>query len=295
MHTTVQFDRSGICYRRKNQIPTNTISPCSLGMDTLSIYVTMTKYFLTLWLMSVIVMVYLFWNQGILLRGVIAIVLTLAFLLFLLPKRILHVTYMMDADSASKWDGFRGMVSEMCSRTTLWEVLDSSVNANSKYHGGAVSSVDRGPIATKTIKANRKTGLGLNIRFNIPTLLLQSRSHSILFIPDGLVVQAGTQIATYTYDELSIDTSVTRFVDTFPVAHDAEIVGYTWQYVNRDGSPDARFKDNYQAPICIYGKMIITGSGHTFTVQTSGKTVARDFAVVCQDYTEYVSSVRRLS
>ena len=243
--------------------------------------------------MLVIVTTYLFWNKGLVFCGALAIILTILFQLLSLPKRILQVIYTMDGVSASKWDSFRTTVCRMCSKTTIWEVLYSSVNANSKYHGGAENSVGRWPIAVKTIKAKKKTGIGLNIRFDVPTLLVQGVSYKILFIPDGLLIQSGKLITTYTYDELTLKASTTRFVDSFPIAHDAEIVEYTWQYVNQNGSPDARFKDNYQRPVCIYGELIATASGHTFTVLTSGKSIARYFAATYRNYTNYVLSTKR--
>ncbi|TDE35441.1 hypothetical protein E1B25_17530 [Antarcticimicrobium sediminis] len=36
---------------------------------------------------------------------------------------------------------------------------------------------------------------------------------------------------------------------------DATMVGQTWKYVNKNGSPDRRFKDNRQLPICLFQEM----------------------------------------
>jgi len=43
------------------------------------------------------------------------------------------------------------------------------------------------------------------------------------------------------------------FLEEEKVPSDAMIVGETWAKVNKDGSPDKRFKGNYKIPICQYG------------------------------------------
>lgn len=41
---------------------------------------------------------------------------------------------------------------------------------------------------------------------------------------------------------------------------DAKITGKTWAKVNKNGTPDKRYKDNYQIPICTYGCIEIKSS-----------------------------------
>ena len=39
---------------------------------------------------------------------------------------------------------------------------------------------------------------------------------------------------------------------------DAQCVGTTWQYANKSGGPDRRFKNNRQLPIMLYGRLTLT-------------------------------------
>ena len=39
-----------------------------------------------------------------------------------------------------------------------------------------------------------------------------------------------------------------------------KIVRYTWNKVNKNGTPDRRFRDNYQIPVVAYGEIFITNS-----------------------------------
>ena len=57
-----------------------------------------------------------------------------------------------------------------------------------------------------------------------------------------------------------MDFGVTRFVETDPVPKDAKIIGQTWLKVNKNGTPDKRFKNNRQVPVCEYGKILVTSN-----------------------------------
>ena len=57
------------------------------------------------------------------------------------------------------------------------------------------------------------------------------------------------------YNDMIANFSLTNFVETEFVPRDAEVVRYTWKYVNKSGGPDKRFKDNRKLPICYYGEL----------------------------------------
>jgi len=47
----------------------------------------------------------------------------------------------------------------------------------------------------------------------------------------------------------------TRFIEDGTVPSDAQIVGQAWAKSNKDGTPDRRFRDNYQIPVVLYGSL----------------------------------------
>jgi hypothetical protein len=49
-----------------------------------------------------------------------------------------------------------------------------------------------------------------------------------------------------------------RFIESEPPPADAQCVGTTWQYANKSGGPDRRFKNNRQLPIMLYGRLTLT-------------------------------------
>ena len=50
------------------------------------------------------------------------------------------------------------------------------------------------------------------------------------------------------------------------VPKDSQVVGQTWQYVNKSGGPDKRFKNNRRLPICLYGELELHSASGLNTV-----------------------------
>lgn len=59
------------------------------------------------------------------------------------------------------------------------------------------------------------------------------------------------------YKDVNIDFSISRFLEEEDIPDDSNQIGSTWAKVNKDGSPDRRFKGNYEIPILSYGKLVI--------------------------------------
>lgn len=51
---------------------------------------------------------------------------------------------------------------------------------------------------------------------------------------------------------LQIKIANTNFIVNY-APKDANVVGYTWLYVNKDGGPDRRYKNNVKLAICNVG------------------------------------------
>lgn len=81
-----------------------------------------------------------------------------------------------------------------------------------------------------------------------------------LYIYPGFVLVYGSSYAFALVDvsEIEIKASVTPFVEEESVPADTRIIGQTWKKVNKDGSPDRRFANNYQIPLVEYGSLTIT-------------------------------------
>lgn len=77
--------------------------------------------------------------------------------------------------------------------------------------------------------------------------------------------------------EVEFNFEPLRFVETERPVSDAKVVGKTWAKVNKNGSPDKRFKDNYEIPICQYGEMTLkssTGLNEAYCISNFAKSSA---------------------
>lgn len=58
------------------------------------------------------------------------------------------------------------------------------------------------------------------------------------------------------------------------MSRDANVVGHTWQYVNKDGGPDRRFNYNPRYDKCQYGNVSLRfPGGHAVNLMISSSVI----------------------
>ncbi len=67
----------------------------------------------------------------------------------------------------------------------------------------------------------------------------------------GLFDTYGLKVGAINYQDMHISTESTAFIESRSVPKDTIIIYYTLEKVNRDGSPDRRFKYNKKLPVVI--------------------------------------------
>jgi hypothetical protein len=114
----------------------------------------------------------------------------------------------------------------------------------------------------------------------------------LLFYPGiALIARADGVFALVDLKELQVAFEPVTFVEDETVPPDAQVMGHTWAKVNRDGSPDRRFRDNYQIPLCRYGKLFIASTtGVAEEYQFSNVIAAERFARAFGLYRQALSS-----
>jgi hypothetical protein len=80
----------------------------------------------------------------------------------------------------------------------------------------------------------------------------------------------GGEVHHLTYQELRITTDHLEYVETEgQVYKDSQQIGTRWKYINRDGSADRRFKDNYQLPVVRCGILCLEGGDARMEIMTT--------------------------
>lgn len=163
---------------------------------------------------------------------------------------------------------------EQVSRSNkIWNIVSSRQNTETK--SSASNHVDRKEVSFSTtnidalsskFKALYLKNLNGPDLFLYPTFLLQFTNSGDILLTD--------------MKELSFNFRQQRFIEPkISIPSDSKIIDSVWERVNKDGSPDLRFKGNFQTPVVRYGLFEFSNSNGVDTVyHISNYEVAENFA-----------------
>lgn len=129
----------------------------------------------------------------------------------------------------------------------LWEVTSSSGGYDRKYHAGCSVQVQR-----KDIRVVYSVPFPFKPSVNAYTLYLPGLK--FVFLPDCVYLIHGSSCEALHYEHIKWSSSMTVFVES-NAPEDSQVVGQTWQYVNKKGGPDRRFSYNPMLVECSYGQL----------------------------------------
>jgi hypothetical protein len=93
----------------------------------------------------------------------------------------------------------------------------------------------------------------------VPMKLENKNGGDLYFYPGFLIIhESKFDFAIMDYSEINVSFQGTHFISNDAVSADSKQVGTTWYKTNKDGSPDKRFKGNYQMPIALHGEISFT-------------------------------------
>jgi hypothetical protein len=120
----------------------------------------------------------------------------------------------------------------------------------------------------------------------VPTMGKADGSKIYVF-PSFLVFESGADFAVLEPQSLTIDTYITRFIETEGVPGDARIVGNTWRYTNKNGTPDRRYSVNPAVPIAEYGAVNVSSTHVDEQFMFSNAEAAVAFGQALQHYCQW--------
>jgi hypothetical protein len=185
-------------------------------------------------------------------------------------RAIVHFSLESTPQVRDAYDALVAALHEL-SATTVGEVRGIASVADWKRNSGAGTlldtvAVDLGPAHPECMSAD----------FEIMRMQLHQRS--IYFLPDRILVQDLGRFGSISYSNLTAHTGRTEYIVS-SAPRDAQVIGTTWRYVNKDGGPDRRFSDNYQMAVCIYGTLALsTEAGVIVAALTSDPDAPRRIA-----------------
>lgn len=118
-----------------------------------------------------------------------------------------------------------------------------------------------------------------------------------LYLYPGFVIvyESKVEFAVVNYTDLSVTFKQTRFIESEKVPEDTKIIDHTWFKVNKDGSPDRRFSNNFQIPVVQYAELHFkSGSGLNEVYCFSNVEYSMLFQKALSDYIDALKTANSL-
>lgn len=168
-----------------------------------------------------------------------------------------------------------------------WDITADRATDRSAERTQATRTVTRRPVVFEFVSSEIIAFSGQAMRFE------NINGSDILLYPGMAVVpREDGAFALVDFRDLEITAAARSFHETESVPDDTHIIGHTWAKTNKDGSPDRRFKNNYQIPICRYGDIIFRSkSGIAEEYLVSSTESAHDFAHAVRNYQNALNEI----
>jgi hypothetical protein len=153
----------------------------------------------------------------------------------------------------------------------VWHIEAQAHVRDRKYHAGANQLVRR---KNTTVRKGEPPYL----KTNVETVAIQVGTQVLHFFPDRVLIYDARGVGAVGYRALDLSVRRARFIESEGVPSDASVVDQTWAYVNKNGGPDRRFKNNRALPVCAYDELSIQSAhGLNEVIQLSRCDVAEGF------------------
>ncbi|MFZ5624855.1 MAG: hypothetical protein ACOY71_10565 [Gemmatimonadota bacterium] len=160
-------------------------------------------------------------------------------------RRTVVIAYDLEPEAAARYEALIDSLKALGGAGGLWHVHAKAQVRDQKYHAGASSVIKRD-------STRPRVGSPPIIRTNIDVPSLKVGRQELFFFPDRLLVFDGSHVGAVSYQGLQVELGTIQFIEDGSPPRDAQVIGTTWRYVNKNGGPDRRFKDNRELPILLY-------------------------------------------
>ena len=188
--------------------------------------------------------------------------------------------YDLDANAEKAYQALHNAFLELLNCAKSWHISTSGQVTNLhewKRQAGASTLVKR-----QSHKLALQTPPFVSTNLSIPTIPVGRQT--VYFFPDRLLVYEGNKVGAVSYSDMELDFSNSRFIETQGVPRDAKVVDHTWQYVNKSGGPDRRFKNNRKLPIALYSEIYFKSkSGLNELIQLSKPDIGDSLSVAIRE------------
>jgi hypothetical protein len=169
-----------------------------------------------------------------------------------------HIAMLFETSDAAKraYGSLVRAFETLRNSTAIWDITSDRHGDRVIERSYASRTIMRQPVTLDYAATDLVRFAGRAMRFG------NVNGEAILAYP-GIVLmpRADGAFALIDLREIKLEFAATQFVEDEAVPPDSQVVHYTWAKVNKDGSPDRRFRGNYQIPVCLYGRLMFSSPG----------------------------------
>ena len=185
-----------------------------------------------------------------------------------------------DPDILKKYNTLIESFEKLSQSRKIWDITSANFQDRVVTRSSASTVVKK-----RDVKFMFKQIADIKSDYNVP-FFQNANGADLYFYPSFILMYANNKsFAIIGYDEVEFSSSSVRFVETGNVPADSKVIDRTWAKVNKNGSPDKRFKGNYQIPIAQYGNIQLrtrTGLNEEYQISNNESTMA--FASAFKNY-----------
>lgn len=175
-----------------------------------------------------------------------------------ITRTFLDLTFRDSIKDAASWDEAVYHFEAVMKSFRIWDVTTTQRANKIAQRTVADHQISRSVVNDRT----RRT-LDF-IRADVEHLFLPNLNGPDLYVFPTFIVlfKNYQQFSIHDLAGVNVIFSGTNFHETEGVPKDSQVVGHTWRYANKNGTPDKRFNNNFQIPIARYGDLeLVSNSG----------------------------------
>lgn len=187
----------------------------------------------------------------------------------------------LDENAKCKYDELKQKFDILSKSAKIWD--KTSAIKNNDNRSMAANSITR----TLTVLTQRKITF-INAEFDALHFKNQNGSDIFIYPAFAVLFDAKNNFGLVDLSDLNISYSLTNFLEEEGIPTDSKKIGETWAKVNKDGTPDKRFKDNFRIPILEYAEIEFRSNSGIYEVFMFSNTISASNFVEMYDL--YINS-----
>lgn len=159
-----------------------------------------------------------------------------------------HIDIELAQNKSEQYNTLKNAFHKLTQCQKIWDMTSAIENTDNRSSASQSVTRDETIIGLKTIPF-------LNADYE--AMHFENKNGSDIYVYPGFVALFDDKqnFGLVELKDLDNRYSDSQFLEQQGVPSDAQIIGKTWAKVNKNGTPDKRFKDNYEIPIVKYGEL----------------------------------------